>query len=194
MQGQADLVSALEVREFRYRSYHLQSWIDAHEKWWPKCEDPSVWGCFAAQAKSGRYSFSNRNQARRHFAETWVGRQLERCGYICWTNAKILRKPSRSLHGQYASQTRFVEALLRESLGIVPQVEYEKRYLSSGVRLKNVDIVGFHCGRDHWVFTEVKKDRDRLHPEQRAALLFLRELFPTSRADVFVAAVQTRGR
>ena len=183
----------MEIREFWYEPYHFELWVNAHKEWWPKCEDASVWGRFAAQAQCGRYSFSARNQQRRHFAETWVGRELEQCGYICWANAKIFRKPGRSLHGQYARQTRFVETLLRESLGVVPQVEYKTQYVSSGRRLKGIDIVGFHCGRDHWVFSEVKKDRDRLHPEQKAALVFLRELFPAARADVFVSSVQARG-
>jgi hypothetical protein len=86
-----------------------------------------------------------------------------------------------------------VESLIRETIGLVPQLEYEKRYVPDGLRLKNPDLVGFHFGHSHWVFAEVKKDRDPLHTEQRAALLFLRELFPNDLADVFVASVLAQG-
>jgi hypothetical protein len=61
--------------------------------------------------------------------------------------------------------------------------------MAEGLRLKNPDVVGFHFGRHHWVFSEVKKPhtRDRLHPGQVAGLSFLRKLFPIDVADIFVA-------
>jgi hypothetical protein len=64
------------------------------------------------------------------------------------------------------------------------------RQTASG--LKSIDLVGFHFGRNHWVFAEVKKEGDRLHPEQKGALLFLRQLCPMQRADVFLARVRKR--
>lgn len=137
--------------------------------------------------------FSNRNQPRGHFGETFVGRHFERRGHVCWTNVRIFRQPHGHLTGQHAVQTRLVEALLRESAGIVPQKKYEQRY-DAGTRLKRIDLVGYHFGRNHWIFSEVKKDRDAFHPEQQAALVFLRGLFSNQQADVFVASVQVRSK
>ena len=117
---------------------------------------------------------------------------MEVRGYVCWTNARIFRKPNRPLGSPYSLQTRLLEALLRETLGFVPQVEYEKKYVADGLRLKSIDVAGFHCGRDHWVFAEVKRDSDRPHPEQKGALSFLRHLCAPERADVFLARVRLR--
>jgi hypothetical protein len=181
--------AGVKIKLFRYQRTEFHAWIDAHARW-RAGGDADVWGRFAPQAQCGRYTFSSRNQPHRHFAETLVGHCLEQRGYICWTNVRLFRTPERQLRGTQAIQTRLVEDFLRHSLGVVPQVEYERHYVDAGLRLKNIDLVGFDCRKNHWIFAEVKKDRDRLHPEQEGALLFLRALVPLRRADVFVASVQ----
>lgn len=191
MKRAADQSSNFETRQFWYRPGDYQSWIKAHASWSQR-KDASAWGCFASQAASGRYMFSNRNQPKSHFGETFVGWHFEQRGYVCWTNVRIFRQPRGRLTGQHAVQTRLVEALLQESAGIVPQEKYEQAY-ETGMRLKRIDLVGFHFGRNHWIFSEVKKDHDTLHPEQQAALVFLRGLFSHQQADVFIASVQVRG-
>lgn len=182
----------VETRTFLYRQPEFDAWVSAHRLWWPERKDLSVWGPFSPQAASGRYTFSHVNQPHRHFAETLVGAHLERDGYVCWTSAKVLRKPDRAIGGFRGHNTRLIDALLRSSLGLVPQELYEHEYHSIGLRLKTVDLVGFNCRRNHWVFAEVKKDRDPLHPEQEAGLRFLRRILPAASADVYVALVRRR--
>ena len=75
-----------------------------------------MWGRFATQASSGRYTFSQVNQPNRHFAETLVGSILEADGYVCWTAARILRKPSHAIGGFRGFNTRLIEALLSRRL------------------------------------------------------------------------------
>ncbi len=179
------------ARTILYRQREFDAWVSAHARWWPQREDPSVWGRFAAQAASGRYTFSHVNQPHRHFSETLVGAHLERDGYVCWTNARVLRKPGRAIGSYRGHNTRLIDALLRSSLGLVPQELYEREY-AKGLRLKTVDVVGFNCRRNHWVFVEAKKDHDSLHPEQEAGLRFLRRVLPVGGADVYVARVQRR--
>lgn len=130
-------------------------------------------------------------QITRGAHRTLVAREYERKGYVCSTLVRLFRKPGRGSHGTYGVQTRLVEALLSESTGVVPQAKYLKRY-ASGLRLKNPDLVGFHFGLNRWVFSEVKREHDRLHPQQTAALLFLREVLPPERAEVFVAEVRAK--
>lgn len=192
MRGRRHIPSAIAVREFPYSPDERTLWQAAHGRWWPQRENPSVWGRFAQQAASGRYTFSGVNQPERHFAETLVAWHLEQDGYVCWTGARILRKPGRGL-GRRAPQTDVVDSLLKQFTGTVPQQEYEKRYFSAeAVRLKTLDVVGFHFGRRHLVFSEVKR-HDSVHPEQAAALTFLQELYPEPSATVFVAWVRERG-
>jgi hypothetical protein len=152
-------------------------------------KDPAVWGRFQRQAASGRYQFSHVNQPRRHFAETLVAADFENRGYICWTAACILRRPNRGFHGYRRKQTDEAELKLISTLGVIPQIEYEKQYFQAGIRLKNMDVVGFHPATSHWIFTEVKKDSDRLHPSQVNGLLFIRRLFNLNQADVFISYV-----
>ncbi len=155
---------SVETRIYVYHQIEFDDWITAHTTWWPTCEDPSVWGRFSALAASGRYTFSQVNQPHRHFAETLVASVLEQQGFLCWTCAKVFRDPGRAIRGFRGWNTRFVEGLLRSSLGFLPQEKYEAEYNSTGLRLKNVDVVGFNPRRNHWAFAEAKKDRDRLHP------------------------------
>ena len=129
-----------------------------------------MWGRFATQAASGRYTFSQVNQPNRHFAETLVGSILEGDGYVCWTAARILRTPGRTIGGFRGFNTRLLEALLEGSVGFAPQRLYEREYQSCELRLKTVDVIGYHCRRNHWVFAEVKKDRDPLHAEHEESL------------------------
>ena len=178
------------LRRFTYRQRQFEAWVSAHGLWWPQRNDPSVWGQFSTHAASGRYTFSQVNQPNRHFAETLVGSILEREGYVCWTYARILRKPGRALGGIRGLNTRLIEALMERSVGFVPQQLYEKEYHARGLRLKTMDVIGYHCRRNHWVFAEAKKDRDPLHAEQEEGLRFLRRAFPTAKADVFVALVK----
>ena len=190
MKRRSDCPPEIELREFACRAGERDSWRSAHKLWWPAREDAAVWGKFAKQASSGRYTFSSVNQPDWHFGETLVAWHLESDGYVCWTGARIFRKPKRAL-GKRAAQTELVECLLRQTTGIIPQVEYEKKYFSpEALRLKSIDVVGFHFGRRQWVFAEVKRG-DRVHSEQAAALLFLQELFPET-ATVFVAWVRER--
>jgi hypothetical protein len=114
---------------------------------------------------------------------------LEREGYVCWTAARVLRKPGRGIGGFRGLNTRLIDALLERSVGFIPQHRYEQEY-EQGLRLKTVDVIGYDCRRNHWVFAEVKKGRDPLHGEQKAGLCFLRRLLPADRADVFVALVK----
>ena len=181
---------AVQSHIFTYRQSDFDTWLSAHARWWPKRDDPSVWGQFATQASSGRYTFSQVNQPNRHFAETLVGSILEGDGYVCWTAARILRKPGSAIGGFRGFNTRLIEALLDGSVGFVPQRLYEQAYQSCDLRLKTVDVIGYHCRRNHWVFAEVKKDRDPLHTEQEQGLRFLRSLFPAANAEVFVALVK----
>ena len=109
---------------------------------------------------------------------------------MCWTAARILRKPGSAIGGFRGFNTRLIEALLDGSVGFVPQRLYEQAYQSCDLRLKTVDVIGYHCRRNHWVFAEVKKDRDPLHIEQEQGLRFLRSLFPAASAEVFVALVK----
>jgi hypothetical protein len=88
-------------------------------------------------------------------------------------------------------QTRLVEALLRESTGVVPQIEYVKQY-EKGLRLKNPDVVGYHFGLNRWMFSEVKREHDPLHPHQAAALRFLCDVLPQGGSEIFVADVRAR--
>jgi hypothetical protein len=118
--------AAISVREFWYQPVDFATWIANHRKWWPKCEDVSVWGRFAGQACSGRHLFSGRDQCHRYFGETLVARHYEEQGYVCWTLVRVLRKPGRVPRGTYGTQTKLVEALLSESTGIVPQLLYQK--------------------------------------------------------------------
>jgi hypothetical protein len=194
MRGRRELPSEIEIREFRCRPTDRALWKSAHHSWWPERRDVSVWGRFANQAACGRYTFSSVNQPDRHFAETLVAWHLEREGYVCWTGARIFREPNRRL-GKRAAQTELVDCLLQKTTRTVPQREYEKKYFSKqALRLKSVDIVGFHFGRCHWVFCEVKR-HDSVHPQQAAALRFLQGLFPKAVATVFVAWVrETDGR
>ena len=90
--------------------------------------------------------------------------------------------------------TKLIEALLESSVAFVPQQLYEREYHTKGLRLKTMDVIGYNCKRNHWVFAEAKRDRDPLHPEQEAGLRFMRGLVPTARADVFVAHVQRADR
>jgi hypothetical protein len=180
----------VQERTFTCRQSDFDTWVSAHAQWWPNRDDPSVWGRFATQASSGRYTFSQVNQPNRHFAETLVGSILEADGYVCWTAARILRKPSHAIGGFRGSNTRLIEALLESSVGFAPQRLYEREYKSCDLRLKTVDVIGYHCRRNHWVFAEVKKDHDQLHIEQEQGLRFLRGLFPAASADVFVALVK----
>jgi hypothetical protein len=184
--------SGVQSRRFWYSQQEFVAWVSAHDGWWPRQENPSVWGRFAPQAASGRYTFSHVNQPHRHFAETLVGFTLEQRGYVCWTCTKIFRPPERALGGFRGVHTRLVEALLFSSIGVIPQEQYEQEQCTIRRRLKAIDLVGFHCRRNHWVFAEVKKDRDPLHPGQEEALRFLRRLVPRERADVFVASVQLK--
>jgi len=173
----------VETRSFPYRQSDFDAWVSAHAKWWPERREPSAWGPFAAQAISGRYTFSHVNQPHNHFAETLVGSMLERDDYVCWTSAKVLRTPGRGIGGFRSFRglnTRLVDALLASSVGVVPQDVYQTEY-ESGLRLKNVDVVGFNCRKNHWVFAEAKKDHDPLHPEQEEGLLFLRRLLTPCR-------------
>jgi hypothetical protein len=186
--------TTFQSRTFTYRQPQFDAWMDAHEHWWPKRDDPSVWGPFAKQAASGRYTFSQVNQPNRHFAETLVASILEAEGYVCWTSVRILRKPGRAIGGFRGLNTRIVEALLENSVGVVPQKVYEREHQTRGLRLKAIDVIGYHCRRNHWVFAEAKKDRDPLHVEQKEALRFLRRLFPVASADVFVALVRRTDR
>jgi hypothetical protein len=55
--------------------------------------------------------------------------------------------------------------------------------------LKNPDVVGYHFGANRWIFAEVKRARDRMHPQQLAGLQFLRDVLPAGRAEIFVAKV-----
>lgn len=59
-----------------------------------------------------------------------MARHMESEGYVCWTGARIFREPERRL-GKRAAQTEIVDALLKETTGIVPQHEYEKKYFSA---------------------------------------------------------------
>lgn len=186
--------STIQSRTFTYRQRQFDAWVSAHERWWPKRDDPSVWGPFAKQAASGRYTFSQVNQPNRHFAETLVASILEAEGYVCWTSIRILRKPGRAIGGFRGLNTRIVEALLESSVGVVPQQVYEREHQTRGLLLKSMDVIGYHCRRNHWVFAEAKKDRDPLHVEQEEGLRFLRRLFPVASADVFVALVRRTDR
>jgi len=179
----------IETRSFPYRQPDFDAWVSAHARWWPERSEPTVWGPFAAQAACGRYTFSRVKQPHRHFSETLVGAALEREGYVCWTEAKVLRKPGRVFGGFRGLNTRLIDALLASSVGVVPQDVYQTEY-ESGLRLKTVDVIGFNCRRNHWVFAEAKKDHDRLHPEQEEGLRFLRRLLAPVDADVFVALVR----
>jgi hypothetical protein len=82
-----------------------------------------------------------------------------------------------------------VERLLKQTLRRVPQAEYGKRRKSEGLHLKTIDLVGYHAGRQHWVFCEVKRASDKLMREQFDTLEFLRGLYPVARAEVLVARV-----
>jgi hypothetical protein len=191
LKRRSDVPTDIEIREFTCRQAERDAWVSAHKLWWPARKDAAVWGKFSNQAASGRFTFSSVNQPSRHFGETLVAWHLERDGYVCWTGARILRKPDRAL-GKRAAQTEWVDCLLRQTTGVIPQVEYKKRYFSpEALRLKSIDVVGFHFGRRQWVFSEVKR-RDRVHSEQSAALRFLRDLFPKTVATVFVAWVRER--
>jgi hypothetical protein len=183
------MAPTIETRHVLYQQSEFDGWVAAHAQWWPKRLDPSVWGRFASQAACGRYTFSHVNQPHWHFAETLVASGLERDGYVCWTSAKVLRKPQRAVKGFRGVNTRLVDALLESSVGIVPQCVYESEY-GSGLRVKNVDVVGFNCRKNHWVFAEAKRDHDPLHPEQEEGLRFLRRLLPPERAEVYVALVR----
>ncbi len=181
---------SVETRIYHYNHIEFDDWIAAHARWWPVCRDSSVWGRFSALAASGRYTFSQVDQPHRHFAETLIASVFEQKGLVCWTAAKVFRQPGRAIGGFRGWNTRFVDSLLRSSLGFLPQEKYEAEYISSGLRLKNVDVVGFNPRRNYWLFAEAKKDRDRLHPEQGAALSFLQRILPAGSADVLVASVQ----
>ena len=186
MRTSTALPRGVAQKVFRYSASDWRAWIDAKPKWLTS-GDPSVWGRFQAQASSGRYLFTHRDgQSHYHFGETLVGASLEAEGYKCWTTARIMRR--RSVR-KYVTQTAEVEALLRETVGRVPQEEYVKRRDAEGLHLKTVDLVGFHAGRRHWVFCEVKRQRDRLMPEQINTLAFLRGLYSQRQAEVFVAVV-----
>lgn len=188
MRGRRHIPEGIPVRKFSCLAGDRESWQASHALWWPKRDDPLVWGRFASQATSGRYTFSGVNQPDRHFGETLVAWHFEEAGYVCWTGARVFREPQRKL-GKRAAQTELVDCLLRETTGTVPQEEYAKKYSSAdALRLKSVDIVGFHFGCRRWVFVEVKR-HDAVHPEQGAALRFLRGLFPEAVADVCVASV-----
>ena len=185
-----DPTTHLPEETFPYGQAEYDAWVASHARWWPTCADDTVWGAFESQARGGRCVFSHRNQKKRHFAETLVVRHFERQGYVCWTTIRLFHRPGRRFTGVRDRQTKLVNALMRESLGVVPQAAREAQSDAGGLHLKNIDVVGYHFGSDHWVFTEVKKDRDRLMPAQRAALEFLRRILPKSRADVFVASVK----
>jgi hypothetical protein len=188
MRNSTALPRGVAQRVFRYSASDWRAWIDAKPKWL-ETGDPGVWGRFQAQASSGRYLFTHRDgQSHYHFGETLVGASLEAEGYKCWTTARIMRR--RSVR-KYATQTAEVEALLRETVGRVPQEEYVKRRDAEGLHLKTVDLVGYHAGRRRWAFCEVKRQTDRLMPEQIDTLAFLRGLYPQARAEVFVASVLT---
>ena len=179
------------IRRFRYPQRAFDRWIAAHGNWWPQRENVTVWGRFALQACCGRHAFARRNQAHRYFGETLVARDYEKKGYVCWTLLRLFRMPGRIAHGTSGLQTSLVEARLRGSTGVVPQTEYLKRY-ETGLRLKNPDVVGYHFGANRWVFAEVKREHDRLHPQQAEALRFLREVLPHDRVEVCVADVRAR--
>lgn len=181
--------TGVETRMFSYNPVQFIAWRSAHARWWPRRKDPAVWGQFGAKAAGGRCTFSQVNQPDRHFAETLVASIFEQQGYVCWTCAKVFREPGRAVRGFRGLNTRLVEALLSSSLGLVPQERYEAEYMG-GLRLKNVDVVGFHARRNHWLFAEAKKDSDRLLSEQEAALRFLQRILPFGSADAFVALVR----
>jgi hypothetical protein len=180
-------------REYLYHADDFKQWKKAHDRWWPRRDDPSVWGAFARQAVSDRYLFGRRDQGSYHFGEALVGRDLEREGYDCWTAARIFHRPNRVPRGIYATNTAEVNERLGTGGLRIPQEEYERRYREEGLLVKNIDIVAHHPGNDHWVFCEVKRAGDRLKPEQREALRLLVQLF-ANRADVFVALVRERSR
>ncbi len=180
----------VETRIFLYHRTQFDAWIAAHSRWWPRREDSSVWGTFGAQAASGRCTFSQVNQPHRHFAETLVASVFEQQGYVCWTCAKVFRKPGQVVRGFRGLNTRLVDGLLSSSLGLIPQERYEAEYVANDVRLKNIDTVGFNPRRNHWLFAEAKKDHDPLHPEQEAALRYLQTILPPGSADIFVASVK----
>jgi hypothetical protein len=147
MQGKS--IVGIQSRSFPYLQRDFEAWTSAHARWWPKREDASVWGPFAKQAASGRYTFSQVNQPNRHFGETLVGSILEAEGYVCWTAARILRKPGRPIGGFCGFNTRLIEALLEASVGFIPQERYEKEYHAHGLKLKTIDVIGYHCRRNH---------------------------------------------
>ena len=185
-----DSSTHLPVETFPYRQAEYDAWVAAHASWWPACAEASVWGAFEPQARGGRCVFSQRNQRTRHFAETLVVWHYERLGYVCWTTLRVFHRVGRHFSGIRNRHTKMVAALMRESLGVIPQTAREEQSGSGELHLKNIDVVGYHFGSDHWVFTEVKKDSDTLKPAQIAALEFLRRILPEDRAAVFVAKVK----
>ena len=182
-----NLPADIEIREFWHDPKDYLSWIDARKRYRPEIGNFSVWGSFANLAASGRFTFSRVDQAQRHFGETLVAWHIEQQGYVCWTYVWLFRNPGRAL-GKRAPNTQLINCILRETVGLVPQAEYENRY-RLGFKVKTIDVVGFHFGKIRWAFSEVKR-RDRLHADQLAGLRFLKELIPE--ADVFIGLVQER--
>ena len=183
------MTSALPIRRFTYRQDDFDAWVEAFTRWWPYRNDPAVWGRFQEQAASGRYLFSHFRQPRRHFAETLVAAEFEKHGYLCWTAACVLRRPNRGFYGFRRKQTDEVERYLNATLGILPQIAYEKQRLQESIKLKNMDVIGFNPDTNHWIFTEVKKGKDTMHPSQIDGLCFIRRLYKPSQADVFISWV-----
>ena len=62
-------------------------------------------------------------------------------GYVCWTAARIIRKPGRAIGGFRGLNTRLIDALLEASAGVAPQRRYEQEYESTDLRLKTVDVI-----------------------------------------------------
>ena len=177
-----ELPSGVTVRDFYYSEAEWVAWKAVRNR-----SDPQAWGRFQKQAVTERYLFTHRQgQSHYHFGETLVGAALEGEGYKCWTTARLIRR--REVR-RYAKQTEVVERLLKRTLKRVPQVEYEKRRTSEGLHLKTIDLVGYHAGRRHWVFCEVKRGNDKLMREQIDTLEFLRGLYPDAQAEVLVARV-----